>query len=145
MNNSRSVADLLLERAEVCLALFGMAADSPQRTAAAKRLREIHADPAVARILGSKVGADRRVRRVQNGSMAADVTRRRAIDAAFDMVLDAVRHSPDEVAAAIDKLAAKYGPERANNVLDAIERRFGGQLPHTVRDAARPVEQCGHG
>ena len=42
---------MLLERAEICLALFGMAADSAGRTSAAKRLREIHADPAVARIL----------------------------------------------------------------------------------------------
>jgi len=51
MTNSRSVADLLLERAEIVNALFGMAADSPERAAAATRLREIHAAPAVARIL----------------------------------------------------------------------------------------------
>jgi hypothetical protein len=52
MTGSREAADLLLERAEICLALFGMAADSPEHTAAAKRLREIHSDPEVARILG---------------------------------------------------------------------------------------------
>jgi hypothetical protein len=51
MSGSRAAADLLVERAEICGTLFGMAADSAERTAAAKRLREIHADPAVARIL----------------------------------------------------------------------------------------------
>jgi hypothetical protein len=51
MTSSRAAADLLIERAEICRALFAMAADSPERIAAAKRLREIHADTAVARIL----------------------------------------------------------------------------------------------
>lgn len=51
MTDSRSVADLLVERAELCRAIFGMAADSAERTAAAKRLRAIHGDPGVARIL----------------------------------------------------------------------------------------------
>ena len=50
MTDYRAAADLLVERAEICRALFGMAADSAERTAAATRLREIHSDPEVARI-----------------------------------------------------------------------------------------------
>jgi hypothetical protein len=57
MTGSRGTADLLLERAEICHTLFGMAADSPERVAAANRLREIHSDPAVARILEKATSA----------------------------------------------------------------------------------------
>jgi hypothetical protein len=52
MTSSRAAADLLLERAAICGALFGMAADRPGRSDAAIRLCEIHSDPEVARILG---------------------------------------------------------------------------------------------
>ena len=71
--------------------------------------------------------------------------RRHAIDAAFEMLLDAVRHSPDEVAAAVGNLSAEHGPDRINRVLDSVELRLSVKrgircrLPQATRDAARPV------
>jgi hypothetical protein len=74
------------------------------------------------------------------------VTRRdqQKLDAAFDMVLEAVRDRPDEVGAAVGRLSAEHGPDRINRVLDAVERRLRCRLPLAVRDAASAIKYHGH-
>ena len=78
------------------------------------------------------------------------MTRCRTIDAAFEVLLDAVRDNPDEVVAAVEKFAAKVGPDRVAAVLDSVELRLSVRcatrcrLPQAIRDAARAVERVGH-
>lgn len=63
---------------------------------------------------------------------------------------NAVRDNPNEVAAAVDRLAAEYRPAKVNIVLDAVEPRLSvksgmrRRLPQAIRDAACPVERCGY-
>jgi hypothetical protein len=66
------------------------------------------------------------------------------VDAAFAIVVDAVRDRPDEVAAAVDRLSAKLGVDQVKAVLDRVELRLSIEsgepcrLPDAIWDSVIP-------